>query len=57
MGPLVGALIGELLGGKGLLPAGRSSWGTLIGTTAGIAGKLSIGLLMIVWFLVAALVK
>jgi len=56
VGPLVGALIGELLGGKGLLPAGRSSWGTLIGTTAGIAGKLSIGLLMIVWFLVAAFV-
>ncbi len=56
VGPLIGALIGELLGGKGLLPAGRSSWGTLIGTTAGIVGKLSIGLLMIVWFLVAAFV-
>ena len=56
VGPLVGALIGELLGGKGLLPAGRSSWGTLIGTTAGIIGKFSIGLLMIIWFLVAAFV-
>ena len=44
------------LGGKGLLPAGRSSWGTLIGTTAGIIGKFSIGLLMILWFLVAAFV-
>ena len=42
--------------GKGLLPAGRSSWGTLIGTTAGIIGKFSIGLLMILWFLVAAFV-
>lgn len=54
VGPLIGALAGELLGGKGLLPAGRSSWGTLLGTTAGIIGKFSIGILMIVWFLVAA---
>ena len=54
VGPLIGALAGELLGGKGLLPAGRSSWGTLLGTTAGIIGKFSIGILMIVWFLIAA---
>ena len=54
VGPLIGALAGELLGGKGLLPAGRSSWGTLLGTTAGIIGKFSIGILMIVWFLFAA---
>lgn len=53
--PLIGALIGELLGGKGLLPAGKSSWGTFLGTTAGIIGKLTIGLLMIGWFAVAAL--
>lgn len=53
--PLVGALVGELLGGKNLLPAGKSSWGTFIGTTAGIVGKLLIGVIMIVWFLVAAL--
>ena len=57
VGPLMGALAGELLGGKGLLPAGRSSWGTVLGTTAGIIGKFSIGFLMIVWFLVAAFVK
>ena len=57
VGPLLGALIGELLGGKGLLPAGRSSWGTVLGTTAGIIGKFAIGLLMIVWFLIAAFVK
>jgi len=53
--PLIGALIGELLGGKGLLPAGKSSWGTFLGTTAGIIGKLAIGLLMIGWFAGAAL--
>jgi uncharacterized protein YqgC (DUF456 family) len=54
VGPLLGALAGELLGGKGLLPAGRSSWGAVLGTTAGIVGKFIIGILMIVWFLVAA---
>lgn len=56
VGPLAGALAGELLGGKGLLPAGKSTWGTFLGTTAGIIGKLAIGLLMIAWFAVAALV-
>jgi uncharacterized protein YqgC (DUF456 family) len=56
IGPLVGVLIGELLGGKGILPAGRSTWGTLLGTTAGMIGKFVIGVVMIAWFLVAALV-
>ncbi|MGH8045791.1 MAG: DUF456 domain-containing protein, partial [Chthoniobacterales bacterium] len=48
--PLVGVLVGELLGGQGILPAGKSTWGTLLGTTAGIVGKLVIGLAMIGWF-------
>ena len=55
VGPLVGVLLGELLGGKELLPAGKSTWGTLLGTTAGMIGKLLIGVLMIAWFLLAAL--
>jgi uncharacterized protein YqgC (DUF456 family) len=55
VGPVVGVLAGELLGGKGILPAGRSTWGTLLGTTAGMIGKFAIGLLMIAWFLIAAL--
>lgn len=55
VGPLVGVLIGELLGGKGILPAGRSTWGTVLGTTAGMIGKFGIGIVMIVWFLIAAL--
>ncbi len=55
VGPIVGVLVGELLGGKGILPAGRSTWGTLLGTTAGMIGKFVIGVVMIVWFLVAAL--
>lgn len=55
LGPLIGVLLGELLGGQGLLPAGKSTWGTLLGTAAGIAGKLVIGVVMILWFLLAAL--
>ena len=54
LGPLIGVLAGELLGGKGLLPAGKSTWGTLLGTTAGMVCKLAIGALMIAWFLLAA---
>jgi uncharacterized protein len=55
IGPLVGVMLGELLGGKGILPAGRSTWGTLVGTTAGMMVKFVIALVMIVWFLTAAL--
>jgi len=55
VGPLIGVLVGELLGGKGVLPAGKSTWGTLLGTTAGVVAKLGIGVVMIGWFLLAAL--
>jgi uncharacterized protein YqgC (DUF456 family) len=55
LGPLLGVLAGELLGGKGLLPAGKSTWGTVLGTTAGMIGKFLIAVLMIGWFLAAAL--
>jgi uncharacterized protein YqgC (DUF456 family) len=55
IGPLAGVLLGELLGGKGLLPAGRSTWGTLLGTTAGMVAKVAIAVTMIAWFLAAAL--
>lgn len=55
LGPMVGVLIGEILGGKELLPATRTTWGTLLGTTAGIIGRVIIAILMIAWFLTAAL--
>lgn len=55
IGPLVGVLAGELLGGKGILPAGKSTWGTVLGTAAGMIGKVLISVAMIVWFLIAAL--
>ncbi len=55
VGPLAGVLIGELLGGKDLVPAGKSTWGTLLGTTAGLAVRFAIGLAMVGWFAVAVL--
>ncbi len=56
LGPLAGAILGELLGGKGILPAGKSGWGTFLGTTAGLVGRLAIGLIMVAWFALAALI-
>jgi uncharacterized protein len=54
VGPVVGAIAGELLAGKLLVSAGRAGWGTLLGNLAGMIGKLTIGLVMVSWFLVTA---
>jgi uncharacterized protein YqgC (DUF456 family) len=53
-GPIVGAIAGELVAGKRLVNAGRAGWGTLLGNLAGMIGKLTIGLVMVSWFLVTA---
>jgi uncharacterized protein YqgC (DUF456 family) len=56
VGPVVGVLCAEiLLARKALLPAARSSWGTLLGTMAGMIGKVLIDVAMVAIFLVAAL--
>jgi len=55
IGPLAGVLICELLAGQGLLPATRSTWGTLIGAVAGAIAKFVIALIMITWFLVSSI--
>jgi uncharacterized protein YqgC (DUF456 family) len=52
VGPLVGVLLGEIIGGKELIAAGKSSWGSLLGTTAGMIGKLGLAFLMVAWFVV-----
>ncbi|MBA2622975.1 MAG: DUF456 family protein [Chthoniobacterales bacterium] len=49
--PIVGAIIGELIAGKKLINAGKAGWGTLLGSLAGMIGKLAIGLAMISWWL------
>lgn len=50
LGPLVGVVLGELYGGKQLGDAGKSSWGTFLGTTAGMVLKLGLALVMVAWF-------
>jgi len=49
--PIVGAVVGELIAGKRLIKAGKAGWGTLLGTLAGMIGKLAIGLAMVSWWL------
>lgn len=56
VGPVLGVLCAEIvLARKDLLPAARSSWGTLLGTMAGMIGKVMIDLTMVVIFLAVAL--
>jgi hypothetical protein len=55
LGPVLGVLAGELFGGQKLVAAGKSTWGTVLGTTAGIIANGAIGVVMVLWFLLAAL--
>ena len=54
IGPVIGAIAGEIIGGKRLVKAGRAGWGSLLGNLGGMIGKLIIAVLMISLFLVAA---
>lgn len=47
LGPLVGAVIGELSLQRSLDQASRAGFGTVIGLAIGVAGKLAIGIAMI----------
>ena len=52
LGPVVGALCAEIIfAGRALGPAMKSGWGTFLGTTAGMIGKLLIDLSMVGVFL------
>jgi uncharacterized protein YqgC (DUF456 family) len=51
IGPVIGAVAGELIAGKRLVSAGRAGWGTVLGNLAGMVAKLVIALAMISWFL------
>lgn len=54
VGPLIGVFLGEIIGGKELLPATKSTWGTLLGTTAGLIARFIIGFVQVLWFAIAA---
>ena len=52
LGPVIGALCAEVIfAGRTLGPAARVGWGTLLGTTAGMAGKVVIDFTMVGIFL------
>jgi uncharacterized protein YqgC (DUF456 family) len=53
IGPVLGAITGELVAGKRMISAGRAGWGTLLGNLAGMLAKLTIALVMISWFLLS----
>lgn len=52
--PMIGAIIGELIGGQRLVSAGKAGWGTLLGNLAGMLAKMIIGLAMVIIFLMNA---
>ena len=47
LGPFIGAVLGELSGGSGLLQSGRSGLGAWLGMVVATAAKLAIAFLMI----------
>jgi uncharacterized protein YqgC (DUF456 family) len=53
LGPVIGALAGEFISGKRVVDAGRAGWGSFLGNMAGMIGKLGIGLVMVVIFLMS----
>jgi uncharacterized protein YqgC (DUF456 family) len=53
VGPVVGAVAGELVAGKRLVSAGRAGWGTLLGNLLGMIGKMALALVMVGWFLLS----
>ena len=56
LGPVVGALCAEIIfAGRQLGPAAKSGWGTLLGTTAGMIGKIAIDVVMVGVFLFVVL--
>lgn len=51
LGPLFGAVIGELSLQRSLDEASRAGFGTVVGLAIGVAGKLAIGIAMVGLFL------
>jgi hypothetical protein len=55
LGPLVGAVLGELLGGKAVTEAFKAGWGSFIGLLCGTilklvcCGLMTVALIQAVW--------
>src|SRR5207248_5854746 len=46
VGPVIGAIAAELIGGEEIMKAGRAGWGTFLGGRIRVIAKLFIGLIM-----------
>jgi len=55
LGSFAGALVAELTRGTAVGPATRVAKGALIGRVVAVAGKVAIGMVLIVWVVFAAL--
>lgn len=55
LGSFAGALVAELSRGSGGGAATRVAWGALIGRVTAAAAKVAIGIVMMVWIIVAAM--
>jgi uncharacterized protein YqgC (DUF456 family) len=52
VGPVIGAVVGEVIAGKRMIAAGRAGWGSLLGNIGAMVAKLIIALAMITIFLI-----
>src|SRR6185369_9583960 len=57
VGPFLGAMLFEIVGGKKYKEAANAGLGAMIGLILGIVGKFSIGVLMILSFTVNVIVR
>jgi len=55
LGPLVGAVLGELSLQRTMDQASRAGFGTVVGLALGVAGKLAIGIAMVGLFVLVRL--
>jgi uncharacterized protein len=55
LGPIIGAVLGELSLRRSVEQAGRAGFGTVVGMAVGIAGKLAIGIAMVGLFILVRL--
>jgi len=53
IGPLIGAFAFEMaFAKKKIKPAGKSTWGTFLGSVGGLIAKVVVALAMVIWFVV-----
>jgi len=50
IGPVIGAIGGEVIAGKRIINAGRAGWGSLVGNLGSMIGRLMVALIMILIF-------